>query len=466
MYRTQCYSESNFVQLTSTIQRFPVIFTISRASDIWSALLVDIEMVLAMTGNILIQTERKTSENRAVANGKKLFRDRQSKESLHLFPRHTTSKQNRTSPIGKHTVKHHSRSGFQTSLWLCEECGTTKTPVRRGGPSGPSSLCNACGLRHKKREKARCKMSSRNNVLDFPNSFSGSNALLSQRFLSPMEDHSDKNMEMQIESSLQSCSVTTHITNTDNVEECDSTHCPPKSCIQKNVLNGKCTMTEEKAGAGIFCINGRRNKYLCWANMGSCEDFAIKDVVCMDESTDKMDDNKSLNGRVLSDKNAFQSSAKALGSGPNTVILSSVDGDEMCLDLSDEFSRHIGDDWRPDGLGLDTDGLMTESIGPHRLLYNMVTDGIDPEFDALNPEWWQESFWMSTKKVDDVSTNYIFGTELVVTNGCFFDKSERSATEEMHELQEFREKVTDFGTTETALLREKEMEKRLTQIVR
>lgn len=32
----------------------------------------------------------------------------------------------------------------------CENCQKTNTPMWRAGPSGPKSLCNACGLRWKK----------------------------------------------------------------------------------------------------------------------------------------------------------------------------------------------------------------------------------------------------------------------------------------------------------------------------
>ncbi|KAF8038860.1 hypothetical protein BT93_B1420 [Corymbia citriodora subsp. variegata] len=34
---------------------------------------------------------------------------------------------------------------------FCADCKTTKTPLWRGGPSGPKSLCNACGIRYRKR---------------------------------------------------------------------------------------------------------------------------------------------------------------------------------------------------------------------------------------------------------------------------------------------------------------------------
>ncbi|BBN16107.1 protein MpGATA4 [Marchantia polymorpha subsp. ruderalis] len=33
---------------------------------------------------------------------------------------------------------------------MCAHCSTTKTPLWRNGPDGPKSLCNACGIRHKK----------------------------------------------------------------------------------------------------------------------------------------------------------------------------------------------------------------------------------------------------------------------------------------------------------------------------
>ncbi|KAF8094648.1 hypothetical protein N665_0358s0029 [Sinapis alba] len=35
----------------------------------------------------------------------------------------------------------------------CALCGTSKTPLWRGGPTGPKSLCNACGIRNKKKRR-------------------------------------------------------------------------------------------------------------------------------------------------------------------------------------------------------------------------------------------------------------------------------------------------------------------------
>lgn len=37
---------------------------------------------------------------------------------------------------------------------VCSDCRTTKTPLWRGGPQGPKSLCNACGIRRRKARKA------------------------------------------------------------------------------------------------------------------------------------------------------------------------------------------------------------------------------------------------------------------------------------------------------------------------
>ncbi|KAJ4954874.1 hypothetical protein NE237_011657 [Protea cynaroides] len=36
----------------------------------------------------------------------------------------------------------------------CTDCGTSKTPLWRGGPAGPKSLCNACGIRYRKKRRA------------------------------------------------------------------------------------------------------------------------------------------------------------------------------------------------------------------------------------------------------------------------------------------------------------------------
>ncbi|XP_010548965.1 PREDICTED: GATA transcription factor 17-like [Tarenaya hassleriana] len=36
----------------------------------------------------------------------------------------------------------------------CVDCGTSKTPLWRGGPAGPKSLCNACGIKSRKKRQA------------------------------------------------------------------------------------------------------------------------------------------------------------------------------------------------------------------------------------------------------------------------------------------------------------------------
>ncbi|GAA0174589.1 hypothetical protein LIER_27953 [Lithospermum erythrorhizon] len=46
----------------------------------------------------------------------------------------------------------------------CADCGTTKTPLWRGGPAGPKSLCNACGIRSRKRRRALLGLSTKEKV--------------------------------------------------------------------------------------------------------------------------------------------------------------------------------------------------------------------------------------------------------------------------------------------------------------
>ncbi|PIN01019.1 hypothetical protein CDL12_26472 [Handroanthus impetiginosus] len=45
--------------------------------------------------------------------------------------------------------KNHNSS----SLKSCSDCHTTRTPLWRGGPAGPKSLCNACGIKYNKKRR-------------------------------------------------------------------------------------------------------------------------------------------------------------------------------------------------------------------------------------------------------------------------------------------------------------------------
>ncbi|KAI5658614.1 hypothetical protein M9H77_27407 [Catharanthus roseus] len=47
-------------------------------------------------------------------------------------------------------------------LKFCVDCKTTKTPLWRSGPAGPKSLCNACGIRQRKRRVGKTDDSKRN----------------------------------------------------------------------------------------------------------------------------------------------------------------------------------------------------------------------------------------------------------------------------------------------------------------
>ncbi|XWS46589.1 hypothetical protein CRYUN_Cryun14cG0081300 [Craigia yunnanensis] len=44
--------------------------------------------------------------------------------------------------------------GFKEINKRCLDCNTTRTPLWRGGPAGPRSLCNACGIRYRKKKRA------------------------------------------------------------------------------------------------------------------------------------------------------------------------------------------------------------------------------------------------------------------------------------------------------------------------
>ncbi|KAL4579287.1 hypothetical protein LXL04_015428 [Taraxacum kok-saghyz] len=51
-----------------------------------------------------------------------------------------------------------SSDGGSHLIKTCADCGTTKTPLWRGGPAGPKSLCNACGIRSRKKRRALLRL--------------------------------------------------------------------------------------------------------------------------------------------------------------------------------------------------------------------------------------------------------------------------------------------------------------------
>lgn len=57
-----------------------------------------------------------------------------------------------TDPISTSPDDTTTASGGEAAK-ACADCHTTKTPLWRGGPEGPKSLCNACGIRYRKRRR-------------------------------------------------------------------------------------------------------------------------------------------------------------------------------------------------------------------------------------------------------------------------------------------------------------------------
>ncbi|CAN4111004.1 unnamed protein product [Withania somnifera] len=52
-------------------------------------------------------------------------------------------------PIQKEESSGNETTGIAKS---CSDCKTTKTPLWRSGPFGPKSLCNACGIKYRKKK--------------------------------------------------------------------------------------------------------------------------------------------------------------------------------------------------------------------------------------------------------------------------------------------------------------------------
>ncbi|CAF2021161.1 hypothetical protein Bca4012_079746 [Brassica carinata] len=70
-----------------------------------------------------------------------------------------------------------SGSGGDTKK-TCVDCGTNKTPLWRGGPAGPKSLCNACGIKSRKKRQAAHGIKHEDNNNKIKNNKSGNDLAL------------------------------------------------------------------------------------------------------------------------------------------------------------------------------------------------------------------------------------------------------------------------------------------------
>lgn len=81
---------------------------------------------------------------------------------------------------------------------FCADCKTTKTPLWRSGPNGPRSLCNACGIRHRKRKMADDKPNPEIKR-EKPSSSSSSN--------NPIGEYDDHHQQMNESLKMRFCEL-------------------------------------------------------------------------------------------------------------------------------------------------------------------------------------------------------------------------------------------------------------------
>ncbi|KAF5743051.1 hypothetical protein HS088_TW09G01113 [Tripterygium wilfordii] len=62
-----------------------------------------------------------------------------------------------TSQTDNHKEINNPYINSNNAIRVCTDCNTTKTPLWRSGPTGPKSLCNACGIRQRKARRAMAK---------------------------------------------------------------------------------------------------------------------------------------------------------------------------------------------------------------------------------------------------------------------------------------------------------------------
>lgn len=63
-------------------------------------------------------------------------------------------------------IKYSTNYNSNDFVRVCSDCNTTKTPLWRGGPQGPKSLCNACGIRQRKARRAMAEAANGTELIN------------------------------------------------------------------------------------------------------------------------------------------------------------------------------------------------------------------------------------------------------------------------------------------------------------
>jgi len=94
------------------------------------------------------------SERKAEAERKEREEDERAMEYLRCkFPRRKKS-ENWTEAVHRFRKVYDGAKNGKRVRRACLQCGAVKTPQWRMGPEGKKTLCNACGVKHLKRERA------------------------------------------------------------------------------------------------------------------------------------------------------------------------------------------------------------------------------------------------------------------------------------------------------------------------
>ncbi|XP_054807982.1 GATA transcription factor 21-like [Prosopis cineraria] len=138
------YGHQNHIQPSSTPSS-PLYHPADRHQSSLNHLQADAEKTAMPCGRSRKKEDKNDQINEGSAKMRRTRKTMVSDQTMHKF-----QEDHQKQPLSSSSSANYNISFIR----VCADCHTTKTPLWRSGPTGPKSLCNACGIRQRKARRS------------------------------------------------------------------------------------------------------------------------------------------------------------------------------------------------------------------------------------------------------------------------------------------------------------------------